>query len=380
MSAQIEHLKKSAQVIAIVGSFHLISIGLIGNVLSFIIYKRKVFRTQSMGTYLSCLSIFNIFVLLTLSKNLYYSDETYKLRLIANYTNSTTENARNFIDNIIQTNVFCKFYAYIHYINIQYCSWVLVINSIDHLISLSISVNFHIKHKLRLKHVQYLILLITYIFLALLNIPLFINSYFDVQNNACDIEASASYLTDTIDLLFSTVIPFIIMTVCTVMIIIKMFKWHHTYKTVRVTTAIDTTPRPSPSPSRLAVPRTPTSASLKDADKIHLKRKHNFARTVLSINLLFLLCNLPICIIVGLYNYYRSPFVTKKLSQLSWAYIDLVYRLFQMLMYLHNAIPFFLYIISNRLFRKELFVLFCIVKKKIQFRNIIHNNYNNHDA
>jgi len=312
MSEEIESLRKIAKTIDTVCSIYLISFGLISNIISFIIYKRKVFSKQSIGTYLSWLSILNLIAVLTLFQNLFVKFEWTK------------------------TLIYCKFYVYLHYINIQYCSWILVINSFDHLLSVTMAFKYKIK-LLREKCYQIIILLIVLLILFLINIPLLFNSYFNESTCECDLYQKYNYLIAILDMLVCTLIPFLLMTISTSIITIRLFKWKHDTHSIRT-----------------------------QNDSRRNMRKTQFARTVIGINLLFLICNLPISIILIIINYKNAngsnttPSIDQKLLD---AKLELSYKIFHMLMYSHNATPLIIYLICNKLFRQEFLIFFRIKNK-----------------
>ena len=313
MSEEIQSLKDIAKTIDNVCSIYLISFGLISNIISFIIYKRKVFSKQSIGTYLSWLSVSNLIAILTILQNLFVKFEWTK------------------------TLIYCKFYVYLHYINIQYCSWILVINSFDHLLSVTMAFKYKIK-LLQEKCYQITILLFVLLILFLINIPLLLNSFYDAATFECDLYEKYNYLIAILDMLVCTLIPFVLMTISTTIIIIRLFQWKNDTHSIR-----------TQNESRRNV------------------RKTQFARTVIGINLLFLICNLPISIILIIINYKNLNDSNLKPSideQLLAAKLELSYKVFHMLMYSHNASPLIIYLICNKLFRKEFLIFFCIKNKE----------------
>ena len=312
MAERVQSLNNIAKTIDTVSSIYLVSFGLISNVISFIIYKRKVFSKQSIGTYLSWLSISNLIAVLTLLENLFIKFEWNK------------------------TLVYCKFYVYLHYINLQYCSF-------DHLLSVTMAFKYKIK-VLKEKYYQIIVLLCILALLCLINIPLLINSYYNEEISECDLYPKYNYMLDILDMLVCTLIPFILMTISTAIIIVRLFEWKNDTRTIN---------------------RARSSESSRN--KI---RKTQFARTVIGINLLFLVCNLPISIILIVMNYKGSTSSDDKSNsvktfdeQLANAQLELFYSIFHMLMYSHNASPLIVYLICNRLFRQEFYILFCIHNK-----------------
>jgi hypothetical protein len=89
----------------------------------------------------------------------------------------------------------------------------------------------------------------------------------------------------------------------------------------------------------------------------------DFAETIITMDILFLILNSPICILSNfLLNYDTNHFVpTEKQEKI----IDLVYTVFLFLMYLHSSIPFFVQISFNKIFREELFTTYIKNKRNI---------------
>jgi hypothetical protein len=312
MTEEIENLRKISEIINITCSIYLISFGLLSNIISFIIYRRKIFRKQSIGTYLSWVSISNLIAILTLLKNLFNNFEWTK------------------------SNLYCKFYVYLHYINLQYCSWILVINSFDHLFSVTMAFKYKIKI-LQKKNSQIFILLGVLASLLLINIPLLLNSFYNKKINGCDIYANLAYLIDILDMLVATMIPFMLMIFSTSVILAKLFKWKQTTR--------------FPNDTRRSL------------------RKTSFARTVIGINLLFLVCNLPISIVLIIINYNNAA--ESDVDEFYGAKLDLLYTIFHMLMYSHNASPLIVNLLCNKIFRKEFLILFCVYKDRNLSKNKI---------
>ena len=313
MSEEVEFLQNLSKIIDKTCLIYLISFGLVSNIISFIIYTRKVFSKQSIGTYLSWLSISNLIAILTLIENLF----------------------NNFESPWTRTLFYCKFYVYLHYINLQYCSWILVINSFDHLISVTMAFKYKVKF-LQQKCYQITILLGVLVILFLVNIPMLLNSFFNKKIFGCDIYPKLAYLIDILDMIVGTLAPFFLMTISTSIILVKLFQWKN------------------------------------DSNSLHRRnetrrtmRKTQFARTVIGINILFLVCNLPISIILIIINHRNANNDNDSVeTTIADAKLDLFYVIFHNLMYLHNASSIVVYLICNRLFRKEFLLIFCINKER----------------
>ena len=303
VSQQIESLLNISNKIGNLSSIFIISIGLISNILSFIIYKREVFKKQSIGTYLSWLSISNLIVLLSLFGKLI---NTFDVKWM-------------------KTNIYCSFYGYFQYTSLQYCSWILVLNSFNHIFS------FKSKPKFIKKRIyQVSTLLIVLMLLLLVNIPHLYNSEYNDETSACghSNKKHGLWFIDIVDLIVCILIPFILMIISTTIILVRLFNWNN------------------------------TSRTLKDQRQV-LRRKAKFAITVTGLNLLFLISNLPITILLVIINYRSSTFENRSVDDENSKNVkfQLILSIFRVLMYSYNSSLLIVSLISNRIFRQEFYNL-----------------------
>ena len=97
----------------------IISLGIIGNIISFIVFTRKAFRNNSISTYCRALAVADLFIIVELINNVF------------NYINKTK------IYNINEPT--CKVF---YYLSMQYTSipaWILVSFSIDKMLNMKMS-------------------------------------------------------------------------------------------------------------------------------------------------------------------------------------------------------------------------------------------------
>jgi hypothetical protein len=287
----------------------IIIFSLIGNLLSFIIYRQKIFKKQSIGLYLSILSLLNLYIVLNPLENLH----SYGIQF-----------------TWMKNDYYCKLFTLLRYINFQYCSWILVLNSIDHILTIQLRNAF-----LKKRPNQILALIFIFMCLCLVNIPLLMDSYYDQKYSLCTINPSKSYLIDVIDMVTSTLIPFIIMFLSTIIILVRLFRWKSDHTFAR---------------SENEIRRN--------------QRKKQFARSIVCFNFLFLACNLPNSVVMIIYNYKVSIYSSSPTSVIGSESLDykklfLVHSIFITILYSYNASFLIVSLLSNKIFRQEFLRLFC---------------------
>jgi hypothetical protein len=168
----INNLDTISYNIKFVSSIILLPIGIIGNLLVFFIYIRKKFRSVAMARYLAMLSLFNILSILTLL-----------------FTFFDFEWSR--------TDTFCRFYTFIRYSDIQFCAWLLVLNSIDRLLTIyyatrSTTICFITRF---LNDFKFQLIVIASIFtiIIMINIPFIIYSIYFETTSSCGLPGRYSF-------------------------------------------------------------------------------------------------------------------------------------------------------------------------------------------
>ena len=140
-------------------------------------------------------------------------------------------------------------------------------------------------------------------------------------------------------MLTSTVIPFVIMIATSIIIIRMLFKSRNRINKTLSKTNTQTTE----STSNILNTIQNTSNNINNNNR----RDNQFAKTVIILNLLFLICNLPICILLIIWNYYSFSEIYIE-SQLK-----LCYSIFSIFIYCYSALPFFIYLKVNTVFRND---------------------------
>lgn len=193
----------------------ILSIGLIGNVLTFVIFSRNRFRNNSISTYCRALSLFNSF---TVSQLVFYIVLLFSQVYIYNYSDAI-----------------CKIF---YYLSIGYGAvpaWILVAFSIDKM--LSVRTKSRQIRILKNKRFQWSLVAVIFVINALIyiEIPIFLKrteispGYF-----FCDISLMPYFKAMIILILIQTcLIPFIVMSVTSIITIRLLLKSSALEKSIR---------------------------------------------------------------------------------------------------------------------------------------------------
>lgn len=288
----------------------IIAFGIIGNILSFVIFSRKKFQHTIFSTYFRFLSIF---------------DTLAVLFGLVDYVSFHSE------ISVKEMSLFnCKIIEYFSYITPSVSAWILVVISMDRLISIVRPSLFQIRKKNSFQISVCIFLLffnlIYYIQLLFsIIIPYEINEATNETRLWCSV-ISNEYgpIFDWLDLFYSTIFPFILMFISTVFSLIFIY------------------------------------ISRKNTNHLNnLSKDIKFGITSFCLNFLFLLLNFPLQCFYILWNSIKDN-VGYYDEIIDWA--------FSLLFYSNYGILFYISIITNSLFRKELKMIF-IKFKKSRFLN-----------
>ena len=277
-----------------------LAIGLIGNIISIIIFSRKTFRNNSISTYCIALSI----------------NEFLSLFRFATSLGNIAFNV-NLQD---QSDILCRVYNYITTVHSSVQPLILVAFSIDKLLSMRTSSIAILKKKWFQCSVVATIVLFN--ILLYLPLPILIKRREVVPGRViCDLNTIGFLPTFMILVVLETcLVPFIIMigsSIITIRLLIK---------------------------SRNSVARNG------NVSKDRKSRDNKYAVSSVSFNIMFLVFRSPVMVyytLFAFYNYYNVYFFN--------------FSLF--LMYLNSASFFFIHLVSNSLFRREFLVLIGLVKR-----------------
>ena len=225
-------------------------VGIVGNYLIFYIYKMKYFLKISTGFYYICLALI----------------DTISLFIIT----------LSHILLILQTSMGfnCDFLWPSSYVLSEFSAWLHVVISFDQLFFLN-GIRFFAHNFL----IQVLINIGLFVIITLINVPNFINYEVLSTNDSfyCDHRLYEDrIIRNQIDLLLSSILPFMLTTITGIMILTKL---------IRLKNKVGISGK----------------SSIK---KVYVK----LSITVLGINLIYLLLNLPFCILIILNNVEERKF------------------------------------------------------------------------
>ena len=287
-------------------------VGVLCNVLIVMVYSRRKFKNSSSTSFLKILAFSDIMSIMTLIP---YGSTISDITFL----------------NINQLT--CKIFTFIAYFFPTNSSWILTLLNIERMISIKYS-NITAHDKRRFQMISILIITLwdliyyaihmPYINLFAFSIDTFENASNSTTNEStvyCDIEDPVVQVAFAwADLINYTLLPFVFMNICSILII------HSIY---------------------LSRKKFFLQSKKKDLKKI--KKDIQFSSLILFLNLAFFLFNAPIC----LYSFFS-------LSG------DLLYWILNIIYYLQYISNIFIYIIFNKEFKEEIFIIFYLKKKPIK--------------
>ncbi len=281
----------------------LFALSIIGNIFIILVYTSKYFRKTSMGFYFSCLAIVDTIVM-----SLFTSRDYLKSYVPAE-------------DYVI----FCKFFIPNIYIFVDFSAWIRMIISFDQLILLS---DYPISRYTCKKLFQTALLASVFVSLIALNIPNFmlIQGLNTTNGYICEYEVPVSRnVRDLLDFVFSSIIPFTLMIWSGILISIRM---------------IDA--------------RKKVCISAKPV----IIKAYRYTITILGINLVFVLLNLPICINLIVLNFQDEETTNRD----EWELIEkLSISISNILNFINYSCGIFFHLLLNRKFRLRLIKMFKIL-------------------
>lgn len=282
--------------------------GVIGNILSLIVYSKKKFNQHtSMGLYFRILAVTDLISVLQLLP--FFLKHKYN------------------IDFRGISSVTCKLLMILLYIPPSISAWLNVIISIDRTVYLT-----------KFKHSKNQEGYLKFYYLALIIVPNFfvyfpVLSHYKIKlnntqtdvisgSNVCVMEDKfVKSILSCLDLLNYSLIPFIIMFLCSCMILKKIFETRR----------------------RLYANRRPSTGS---GNRRREMKDLQFAITTISLNFVYLMLSLPITIVNILTIYINNDHTIVGFFICSNLY------------FIKMASPFFVYLIVNSNFRSELYQIF----------------------
>lgn len=288
-----------------------ISVGLVGNILSFFVFSRKSFRRNSINVYFRALAISDSIIII--------------VQLVGDIARLTAN-----IDLYSPINELCKLTYYIYTIISPISGWILATFAIDKAISVVCINRFRFiqKRSFQLAIIALIVLINSLIYIE---IPIALNNFkytsrINGTNSTTTIYIcwldSISFIRviNYVFLVQSSCIPFIIMLGATIIISKTLYS----------------------SRSRL-------TAQCNNQHKSRRMRDRKFAVTSAVFNVLYVI--------------FQSPVTFSYVLRFPDAYKNLIFYLICIIFYnLNFSISFFVYLISNSIFRRELFKMILSLK------------------
>lgn len=275
--------------------------GLVGNIISIVIFSRKAFRKNSISIYCCALAIFDSFTIYMAIINFYLLLYTYYIPMYS--------------------DAMCKLINYIMYAFGSIPGWILIAFSVDKLLSLK-RVSSQMKRPI--VHFAIIIGIVLFNLVLYIGIPIYIRlspvQMYGMTFEFCD--PSSLHFAQALNVIFlveGSILPFVVLFVSS-LITIKMLRDSRRHvNLIRMST-----------------------------DHSRISRDNKFAVTSLIFNFLFILLKLPLlyCSSVG------YTLVNNYLLQVA-----------NLLFFVYFSIGFWIHFVSNSLFRRELFILFRITNK-----------------
>ena len=272
--------------------------GTFGNFVCFLVYSRKKFEKISVSFFFKAISINNCVILLHKLRHYIQSAFNYNLKT--------------------SSDLSCKIVSYSVYSTISISTWIMVYVLLDRFVSIKFNKKFQFLHDFKFK---FFILSSIHLISFCIYIPVVIDNqltskYLDFNETLimyqCDLK-SLDKLISIIDLIYSTLTPFILMIVFSILSIFVIFK------------------------SRIRL-------QSQNTRKNRLRKDIYFAFTSIILNFVFLATNLPITLVL-LIQPDDDDFIDN-------------------LVYINCSISIFIHIFTNKIFYREFLALFGICQKK----------------
>lgn len=304
----------------------IITSGLIGNIISFIVYSTKSFKKLSVNLFFRFLAITDSINLLIYSSYIFGSIFQKDFQIVSNST--------------------CKIYFYVSFTFPSMSIFTLILLSIDR----AICVLYPNRGFLRKKKIQILSIVV----LTLYNMLFYVSvglSYklTEIKNETfciCQRRIPCEFIK-WFDVFNSTILPFVVMIICSAITITTVIKSKNRIKTHNASTI--------------------STLSQCMNKKVHIDKNIQFACTSFGLNLTFLVFNLPISVYqLKHYKYIEDGEILEAEF----------YSISELFFYAHFALPFGIYYIFNFKFRSELYNLF--KRKKRHFNQPSSKPSNSH--
>jgi hypothetical protein len=240
-------------------------------------------------------------------------------------------------DKQLHSDIFCKLKNFLVAWVVQLSSWLQVMITIDRIISVKYPNRFKI-----LKDRRFLFMIVVALYASLsiancLNFFYYIedvtvqainnsNSSLTIKEKICTSNRTIVFIRDLIGILLRTIVPFLITFVLNFLLIRCLIE----------------------------------SKKKINKDK-HLKKERQFAITIIALNCLFFVTQLPLGASLILLNVKQYAIIPTNTALIRLIFFVAVY-----IALLFNTLSFMVYLTSNKLFRKEFFQMFHVAKNNLR--------------
>ena len=286
----------SEQIIQILKKMYMVAccFGFIGNLTAMFMFSRKKYKNTIFSSYFRILTLIDVLVLLTRIDYFLKDNGKIALRMVSTF--------------------FCKSTMYIIYLTPSISSWIMVLISLDRFVSIVMPAKFLFRKQIKY---QLLACTVAIVYNTLFSIPVIITYEYYLKKTSSNTTwpkcSHPSYSIDIIDIINSSMIPFVLMLILTLLILRTIFK-----------------------------SRSKTTQTIN-------KKDIRFAITSISLNISFLILKLP-------HSFFT--FLEFFLTEIDESTDAFIYTLLSIFMYSHHGSLFYLTFITNTAFRKEFISLF----------------------
>lgn len=329
----LEWLKRIQLDFLFYASTILTSIGILFNMLSILVFLRKSLRSTIMGYFNIILAIFNILVLLAFFTQ-YFTTSIGK-------------------DSTLISNASCKTIHFVSRVLLHTVSWIQASMAIDRMLRISFSTKFTniINNRLILSAIlAFLLIFILGLNFANLTQKLVYNSTSSTsinENQTVTIEVKCTstfsfiLARDIVSLLMRSILPFLIMLICNSILVKLIISSKRKFKR-------------------------------NNGKRSESTKEYQLAFSIIALNIIFLITNVPIAIVLILDNYFSNEFNGSRVSAAIFLLLHYIFGYFGSLNYI---LTFPINLKFNKIFRIEFFKTLSylksiLTKNKKEFTNI----------
>ena len=240
------------------------------------------------------------------------------LNLLANWP--TVYRDQFFIDKL---SISCKMFYFFFYVPFQMTPWLLTLSSLDRYLSVKYPTSLRFRNKIKY---QYLAIMLLTISICFINIPIVIYHDIGAKSGCSTTSFAVQFKLDIFNLLFATLIPFVLMIFTTSLIWIELVK-----KRAKI--------------------------GKEKREKLKYRKEVKLIKILCIMDLYFLACNLPYVTLVVI----NDAQGVDSLNSIGLYIADIF-------AYIFSSCDCFIYFFFNRLFRKHVLSIIHLTHKHFENR------------